>query len=78
MLKRSTRTAWTGADFSPVGSVFYLFFESFPLVFEEMHGFSLGVLGLAYIGFLVTGITAVSRPSHSESISMSTPHDSSY
>lgn len=31
----------------------YLWFESFPIVFGEIYGFSIGIEGLAYIGILV-------------------------
>lgn len=31
----------------------YIWFESFPIVFEGIYGFSLGTLGLAYLGILI-------------------------
>ncbi|KAG8164622.1 hypothetical protein KVR01_004897 [Diaporthe batatas] len=39
----------------------YIWFESFPIVFEGIYGFSLGTLGLAYLGILV-GTFAVLPP----------------
>ncbi|GAA5828425.1 hypothetical protein JCM11251_006242 [Rhodosporidiobolus azoricus] len=41
-----------------VYAVFYLWFEAFPIVFTEIHGFNLGLSGLPYLGFVVSaGIT---------------------
>ncbi|KAJ9091422.1 hypothetical protein QFC19_009132 [Naganishia cerealis] len=37
-------------------ALFYLFFESFPLVFGEIYHFNLGQQGLAFLGYFVTGI----------------------
>lgn len=37
-----------------VYALFYLFFESFPLVFGNIYGFSIGQQGLAFLGYLVT------------------------
>lgn len=34
-------------------AILYLWFESFPIVFQGMYGFTTGTLGLAYIGLLV-------------------------
>lgn len=31
----------------------YIWFESFPIVFVEMHGFNLGQLGLAFLGIFI-------------------------
>ncbi|GAA5914478.1 MFS transporter [Sporobolomyces salmoneus] len=39
-----------------VYAVFYLWFEAFPLVFTEQHHFSLGLSGLPYLGFVVSGV----------------------
>jgi len=39
-----------------VYSIFYLWFETFPIVFSEIHGFSLGVAGLPYLGFVVSAV----------------------
>lgn len=39
----------------------YIWFESFPIVFEGIYGFSLGTLGLAYLGILI-GTFAVLPP----------------
>ncbi|GAA6049690.1 hypothetical protein JCM3770_004410 [Rhodotorula araucariae] len=36
-------------------AVFYLWFEAFPIVFTEYHGFNLGVSTLPFLGFFVTG-----------------------
>ncbi|BGP25194.1 benomyl methotrexate resistance protein [Rhodotorula toruloides] len=36
-------------------AVFYLWFEAFPIVFAEYHGFNLGLSVLPFLGFLVTG-----------------------
>ncbi|KAF3764107.1 benomyl/methotrexate resistance protein [Cryphonectria parasitica EP155] len=44
-----------------VYGLLYIWFESFPIVFVEMYQFSLGTLGLAYIGLLV-GIFVVAPP----------------
>ncbi|KAL4792620.1 major facilitator superfamily domain-containing protein [Aspergillus venezuelensis] len=33
--------------------IFYLWFEAFPIVFEEIHGFNLGEGGLSFLGILV-------------------------
>ncbi|KIY73060.1 MFS general substrate transporter [Cylindrobasidium torrendii FP15055 ss-10] len=35
-------------------SVFYLWFEAFPLVFNDIYHFNLGVSGLPYLGFIVS------------------------
>lgn len=43
-----------------VYAIFYLWFEAFPLVFSEIYGFSLGLGGLPFLGFIVTGIITVS------------------
>ncbi|KAH8891434.1 MFS general substrate transporter [Thozetella sp. PMI_491] len=37
----------------------YIWFESFPLVFGEMYGFSISQQGLAFLGILIGGIIAV-------------------
>ncbi|BGP54398.1 hypothetical protein JCM8202_000832 [Rhodotorula sphaerocarpa] len=37
-----------------VYGIFYLWFEAFPIVFQEMYGFSLGMAGLPFLGFVVT------------------------
>ncbi|KAK6439678.1 GTPase-activating protein [Oleoguttula sp. CCFEE 5521] len=37
----------------------YIWFESFPIVFIGMHGFTLGQLGLAYLGLLVGALVIV-------------------
>lgn len=39
----------------PPDAVFYLFFESFPLVFGDIYHFNLGQQGLAFMGYFVTG-----------------------
>ncbi|BGP40666.1 hypothetical protein JCM10449v2_004628 [Rhodotorula kratochvilovae] len=36
-------------------AVFYLWFEAFPIVFTEYHGFNLGLSTLPFLGFFVTG-----------------------
>ena len=36
-------------------SVFYLWFEAFPLVFVDIYHFNLGLSGLPYIAFVVSG-----------------------
>jgi len=38
-----------------VYSVFYLWFEAFPLVFNDMYHLSLGIGSLAFLGFVVSG-----------------------
>ncbi len=35
---------------------FYLFFESFPIVFTEMHHFNLGESGLPFLGLAISGV----------------------
>ncbi|GAA5873184.1 hypothetical protein JCM16303_006964 [Sporobolomyces ruberrimus] len=42
-----------------VYAVFYLWFEAFPIVFTEQNHFNLGVSGLPYLGFVVSGIITV-------------------
>ncbi|GAA5863811.1 hypothetical protein JCM3774_001165 [Rhodotorula dairenensis] len=37
-----------------VYAVFYLWFEAFPVVFNDMYGFSLGVSGLPFLAFVVS------------------------
>ncbi|TRM59986.1 major facilitator superfamily domain-containing protein [Schizophyllum amplum] len=37
-------------------SILYVWFESFPLVFEGVYGFSLGIEGVAYVGILVGAV----------------------
>ena len=39
-----------------VYAIFYLWFETFPIVFTQIHGFNLGVAGLPYLGFVVTAV----------------------
>ncbi|GAA6063232.1 hypothetical protein JCM10212_005839 [Sporobolomyces blumeae] len=39
-----------------VYAIFYLWFEAFPLTFEIGAGFSLGLAGLPYLGFVVSGV----------------------
>ncbi|KAK4331729.1 Fluconazole resistance protein 1 [Rhodotorula toruloides] len=39
-----------------VYAVFYLWFEAFPLTFNEIHHFSLGVGGLPYLAFVVAAV----------------------
>ncbi|KAK4058221.1 hypothetical protein OIO90_000960 [Microbotryomycetes sp. JL221] len=39
-----------------VYSIFYLWFEAFPLVFNGIYGFNLGVGGLPYLVFIVSGV----------------------
>ncbi|GAA6017962.1 hypothetical protein JCM10207_002721 [Rhodosporidiobolus poonsookiae] len=36
-------------------AIFYLWFEAFPIVFAQYHGFNLGVSSLPFLGFFVTG-----------------------
>ncbi|SPO24075.1 related to FLR1 - Putative H+ antiporter involved in multidrug resistance [Ustilago trichophora] len=38
---------------------FYLFFESFPIVFTEMHHFNLGESGLPFLGLAVSGVVTL-------------------
>ncbi|KAK4058517.1 hypothetical protein OIO90_000679 [Microbotryomycetes sp. JL221] len=38
-----------------VYSIFYLWFEAFPLVFNNIYGFNLGIGGLPYLAFIVSG-----------------------
>ncbi|EUC27991.1 hypothetical protein COCCADRAFT_110310 [Bipolaris zeicola 26-R-13] len=38
----------------------YIWFESFPIVFEGIYGFSLGIMGLAFLGILVGTFIAAS------------------
>lgn len=35
-------------------AIFYLWFEAFPIVFNEIHGFRQGVSGLPYLAFVVS------------------------
>ncbi|BGP36964.1 GTPase-activating protein [Rhodotorula kratochvilovae] len=44
--------AYTGL----VYGVFYLWFEAFPIVFSDYHGFNLGVAALPFLSFIVAGI----------------------
>ncbi|KAM0746368.1 putative caffeine resistance protein [Meredithblackwellia eburnea MCA 4105] len=39
-----------------VYAVFYLWFECFAIVFNETYGFSLGIGGLPYLSFIVSGV----------------------
>jgi DHA1 family multidrug resistance protein-like MFS transporter len=41
-------------------AIFYLWFEAFPIVFTEQHHFNLGLSGLPYLGFVVSGMVTVS------------------
>jgi DHA1 family multidrug resistance protein-like MFS transporter len=52
--------AFANAYIALVYAIFYLWFEAFPLVFSEIYGFSLGLGGLPFLGFIVTGIITVS------------------
>lgn len=47
-------------DLSLIYGLFYLFFESFPLIFVEVHGFTASQLGLSFIGVLIGAFLAVS------------------
>lgn len=40
-------------------ALIYLWFESFPIVFVGIYGFSLGTLGLAFLGILVAAIVTI-------------------
>lgn len=42
-----------------IDAVFYCWFEAFPLTFSGVYGFSLGVAGLPYLGFFVSGVITV-------------------
>jgi hypothetical protein len=42
-----------------IDAVFYLWFEAFPVVFVDIYHFDLGLNGLPFLGFLVTGIVTV-------------------
>ncbi|KAK4704006.1 MFS transporter, DHA1 family, multidrug resistance protein, partial [Phenoliferia sp. Uapishka_3] len=44
------------AYISLVYAIFYTWFEAFPLVFNDIYHFNLGVGGLPYLGFVVSGI----------------------
>jgi hypothetical protein len=46
--------------FLVVDAVFYLWFEAFPVVFVDIYHFELGLTGLPFLGFLVTGTFTVS------------------
>ena len=37
----------------------YLWFEAFPIVFIEIHGFTLGQSGLAYLGILIGALVVI-------------------
>lgn len=39
--------------------ILYIWFESFPIVFMGIHGFSLGALGLTYLGILIGAVAIV-------------------
>lgn len=39
--------------------IYYSFFESFPIVYQETYGFNLGQLGLAFLAVLAGLVTAV-------------------
>lgn len=41
--------------------IFYLWFESFPLVFRDIYHFNLGVSGLPYLSFVVVACITVSN-----------------
>lgn len=43
-------------------AIFYLWFEAFPLVFTDIYHFNLGVSGLPFLGFVVSGSITVSCP----------------
>ncbi|GAA5958694.1 hypothetical protein JCM3765_006006 [Sporobolomyces pararoseus] len=40
-------------------AIFYLWFEAFPIVFTEQHHFNLGLSGLPFLGFVVSGTITV-------------------
>ncbi|GAA5997055.1 hypothetical protein JCM11641_000204, partial [Rhodosporidiobolus odoratus] len=40
-------------------SIFYLWFEAFPIVFSEYHGFSLSISNLPFLAFLVTAAMTI-------------------
>ncbi len=48
-------------------AIFYLWFEAFPLVFTDIYHFNLGVSGLPFLGFVVSGAITVSVVTLSES-----------
>ncbi|GAA5964004.1 hypothetical protein JCM21900_005864 [Sporobolomyces salmonicolor] len=43
-------------DIGLVYAIFYLWFEAFPIVFSQYHGFSLSISTLPFLGFYVTGM----------------------
>jgi DHA1 family multidrug resistance protein-like MFS transporter len=43
-----------------VYAIFYLWFEAFPLVFNDIYHFNEGVSGLPFLGFIVSGVLTVS------------------
>ena len=43
-----------------VYGILYSFFESFPIVFNETYGFTLGESGLAYLGILISNLVCMS------------------
>lgn len=46
---------------SLIYGILYIFFEAFPIVFGEKHGFNLGEVGLSFLGILV-GAVAIGTP----------------
>jgi DHA1 family multidrug resistance protein-like MFS transporter len=52
-LMRDPAVTYANVYIGLVYSVFYMFFESLPLVYEGVYGFSLGITGLVFLSFLV-------------------------
>ncbi|BAE56292.1 unnamed protein product [Aspergillus oryzae RIB40] len=44
---------------SLIYGILYIFFEAFPIVFSEIHGFNMGQTGLAFLGILIGAILII-------------------
>lgn len=44
---------------TPCLGLLYIWFESFPVVFTEIYGFSLGLEGLAFVGILIGAFVVI-------------------
>ncbi|KAJ7646873.1 major facilitator superfamily domain-containing protein [Roridomyces roridus] len=56
VLTKEPALAFANVYLGFVYAIFYLWFEAFPLVFNDIYHFNQGVSGLPYLGFIVTGL----------------------
>ncbi|KAI5475408.1 MFS transporter, DHA1 family, multidrug resistance protein [Pseudohyphozyma bogoriensis] len=55
LLSMEPAVAFGNVYIALVYAIFYLWFEAFPLVFQDIYGMNLGLSDLPYLGFIVSG-----------------------